>query len=81
MFIHWYYIPDLNAFGPSKYIGYKNMSTSNYARGKRKTGVDTEKILKEWFFKVPDESKKSNELMEELLKLFRFIMQKSQEQC
>lgn len=46
-FIHWYYIPSMGAFGPSKYIGYKNMNTSKYDRGKRKTGVGTEKILKE----------------------------------
>lgn len=69
MFIHWYYIPDLNAFGPSKYIGYKNMNTPKYARGKRKTGVDTEKTLKDWFIKLPIESEKSQVLMEELCKL------------
>ncbi|MEW9053061.1 MAG: hypothetical protein AB2392_18015 [Neobacillus sp.] len=69
MFRHWYYIPELNAFGPSKYIGYKDMSTSKYDRGRRKTGVDTEKILKEWFIKLPVESKKSQELMEELYRL------------
>lgn len=52
MFRQWYYIPELNVFGPSKYIGYKNMNTSKYDRGKRKTGVGTEKILKEWFIKL-----------------------------
>jgi hypothetical protein len=68
-FKHWYYIPSLDAFGPSKYIGYKNMNTSRYDRGKRKTGVDTEKILKEWFIKLPLESVKSQELMNELCQL------------
>jgi hypothetical protein len=65
-FIHWYYIPNLDAFGPSKYIGYKNMNTSKYGRGQRKTGVDTEKILKEWFIKLPVESVKSQDLMNKL---------------
>ncbi|MDN4493589.1 hypothetical protein [Ureibacillus aquaedulcis] len=69
MFIHWYYIPTINAFGPSKYIGYKNMNTEKYDRGKRKTGVDTEKELKEWFVKLSVESEKAQELMEELYKL------------
>jgi len=68
-FKHWYYIPNLDSFGPSKYIGYKNMNTSKYARGENKTGVDTEKILKQWFIKLPSESRKSQELMEELSKL------------
>jgi hypothetical protein len=48
-FKHWYYISDLDAFGPSKYIGYKDMNTSRYARGRHKTGVDTEKVLRQWF--------------------------------
>ena len=36
MFRHWYYIPTINAFGPSKYIGYKNMNIEEYDRGKEK---------------------------------------------
>lgn len=68
-FKHWYYIPSVNAFGPSKYIGYKEMNTTRYARGKGKTGVDTEKILKQWFVKLSKESKQSQELMEELANL------------
>ncbi|WP_050613799.1 hypothetical protein [Bacillus testis] len=65
-FIHWYYIPTIDAFGPSKYIGYKNMDTEKYARGENKTGVDTEKIMKEWFVKLSPESSKSQELMSKL---------------
>lgn len=68
-FIHWYYIPSIDAFGPSKYIGYKDMHTLKYGRGQRKTGVDTEKILKEWFIKLPVESVKSQDLMDKLSKL------------
>lgn len=72
-FKHWYYIPCIDSFGPSKYIGYKDMNTIRYARGRNKTGVDTEKILKEWFIKLPKESRKSQELMiklSELLELY-----------
>jgi hypothetical protein len=69
-FKHWYYIPTLDAFGPSKYIGYKNMNTERYDRGKGKTGIDTERELKQWFIKLPKESQKSQELMAELEGLF-----------
>ncbi|MGG3916004.1 hypothetical protein [Rossellomorea vietnamensis] len=68
-FKHWYHMPANNSFGPSKYIGYKDMNTTKYARGENKTGVDTEKILKQWFIKLPSESKKSQVLMEELSEL------------
>ncbi|MBT2663260.1 hypothetical protein J7E35_19710 [Bacillus sp. ISL-45] len=69
-FKHWYYIPSIDSFGPSKYIGYKDMDTERYDRGKRKTGVDTERELKQWFIKLPKESQKSLELMAELERLF-----------
>ncbi len=65
-FKHWYFIPHFNLFGPSKYIGYKNMNTSRYNRGKSKTGVDTEKELKTWFVKLSRDSDKSKKLMMEL---------------
>ncbi|MGO4889956.1 hypothetical protein ACJ2A9_19605 [Anaerobacillus sp. MEB173] len=65
-FKHWYFIPQINLFGPSKYIGYKNMNTSRYNRGRSKTGVDTEKELKIWFVKLSRDSEKSKKLMTEL---------------
>jgi len=65
-FKHWYYIPSLDAFGPSKYIGYKAMNTSRYARGQNKTGVDTEKVLKQWFIKLSLESERSSILLDKL---------------
>ncbi len=49
MFRHWYYIPELDAFGPSKYIGYKDMNAERYARGEDKDGRDTEVLLRHWF--------------------------------
>ncbi|MBU9710511.1 hypothetical protein [Evansella tamaricis] len=65
-FKHWYFIPQINLFGPSKYIGYKDMNTSRYNRGRSKTGVDTEKELKTWFIKLSRDSENSKKLMTEL---------------
>lgn len=68
-FKHWYYVPALDLFGPSKYIGYRKMNTDNYARGYNKTGVDTEKVLKQWFIKLSNSSEKGIKLMKQLKKL------------
>lgn len=65
-FTHWYYIPEIDLFGPSKYIGYKNMNTIKYNRGKGKTGIDTEKDLKEWFIKLSPDFVRGQELMDNL---------------
>ncbi|MGP4108627.1 hypothetical protein [Virgibacillus sp. L01] len=69
MFKHWYYISSLGMFGPSKYIGYKNMNTSRYNRGKGKTGIDTERVLTKWFIKLPTSSKEENKYMDKLIGL------------
>ncbi|RAV17803.1 hypothetical protein [Paenibacillus contaminans] len=68
-FKHWYYIPVVNLFGPSKYIGYKEMNTEKYDRGSRKTGTDTEEFLKSWFIKLPKDSERSKELMAQVIDL------------
>ncbi|MFD0828471.1 hypothetical protein ACT8ZR_22855 [Neobacillus sp. M.A.Huq-85] len=65
-FRHWYFIASINLFGPSKYIGYRAMSTKKYDRGSRKTGVDTEDVLKMWFVKLPQTSEKSYELLSQV---------------
>jgi hypothetical protein len=46
------------------------MDTEGCDRGKRKTGVDTERELKQCFIKLPKESQKSQELLAELERLF-----------
>lgn len=48
MFKHWYFIPEIGAFGPSKFIGYQDMSESVYREDLQDGGV-TEGALKEWF--------------------------------
>ena len=59
---HWYYIPELGMFGPSKYVGYKDMTSSFYNRGHRlpgqtvkKDGRDTEPRLSMWFRKLHED--------------------------
>ncbi|MCL0066041.1 hypothetical protein M1N79_04105 [Dehalococcoidia bacterium] len=45
----WYYIPELDALGPSKFIGYKGMNASRYQRGDDKDGRKTEPCLRKFF--------------------------------
>lgn len=61
-FKQWYFIPQLDMFGPSKYIGYREMNAAFYNRGHRlpgqkvrKDGRITERTLTKWFVKL-DES-------------------------
>ncbi|VVB65839.1 Uncharacterised protein [Candidatus Gugararchaeum adminiculabundum] len=46
-FKHWYYSRALGKFGPSKFIGYKNMTPEQYSRYAREglTGTETEDVL------------------------------------
>lgn len=47
----WYYIPELDAAGPSKFIGYKDMTADRYVgvHGEELDGRWTEPELKAWF--------------------------------
>lgn len=76
-FIHWYYVPELDLFAPSKYIGYSYMNTKKYNRGFNKTGVDTEKVLKQWFIKLDNSSEKSLMLMNKLSDLLELYNKKT----
>lgn len=46
-FKHWYYVSELDMFGPSEYVGYKSMTSREYSV--YNDGRDTEKALREWF--------------------------------
>jgi len=50
-FRSWYYIPDLDQFGPSQFVGYKWMSTAEYKRGYT-NGEATERALWRFFRRV-----------------------------
>ena len=65
-FRHWYYIPELDCFGPSKFIGYKNMTTLRYKRGEGKNGRDTEVILRQWFYVLSEGSEQWQKLFPRL---------------
>ncbi len=65
-FKEWFYLPELDAFGPSKYIGFKQMNAVFYNNGHRTPeqkrigsrvlngGASTYK-LKEWFRELPQD--------------------------
>jgi len=51
-FFHWYYLPiDDGIYAPSIFIGYKNTTIENYPNFKR-SGFDSEKVLKDYFFET-----------------------------
>ena len=60
LFRHWYYIEEIDAFAPSKFIGYKDVTVVDYKIGTKlgqgyMDGRDTVKQLKQWFKLVNDE--------------------------
>jgi hypothetical protein len=49
-FRHWYYVPEIDAFGPSKFVGYRDAETASYKETKfDKDGRETEHALRQWF--------------------------------
>ena len=44
----WYYIPEIDAVGPSKFIGYRGMTIPNYLKYPL-DGKETESVLGQWF--------------------------------
>jgi 5-methylcytosine-specific restriction protein A len=65
LFFHWYYFSNIEAFAPSKFIGYKNTNLENY-RSEGRTGTNTQKVLSKWFVKVDPASEKHSELRSKL---------------
>lgn len=68
-FRHWYYLPGLDAFGPSKFIGYKEMTARRYDRGRNKDGRETEDVLRRWFVKLSSDSDEARMLLDKLTDL------------
>jgi len=50
-FRSWYYIPDLDQFGPSQFIGYKWMTATEYKIGYT-NGEATERVLQRFFRRI-----------------------------
>lgn len=76
-FHHWYYIPEIDMFGPSKFIGYQGMDSEFYMTGhgikgirRRKNGGETEEVLSEWFAVLFTDDKKWPVLEEKLARQF-----------
>lgn len=67
----WYAIPDGKgswALGPSKVIGYAEMSPSKYVKADvyQMSGVTTEKVLNKWFNVLDEEDDLFDEISEKL---------------
>lgn len=45
----WYYIPEIDMVGPSKFIGYKGMTAAEYMSSSELDGKVTEPALSRWF--------------------------------
>ena len=73
----WYYIPELDAVGPSKFIGYKNLSLADYLTGYGLDGKVTEPVLGRWFNLLIDntpEARYVESLVERLLARYNKVM-------
>ncbi|MFC4320429.1 hypothetical protein [Litchfieldia salsa] len=75
-FMHWYYIPHLNLFGPSKFIGYKQMEAELYERIKKRPSVETKRVLTEWFYPVQSETVEELILRDQLRSLLNLCEKK-----
>lgn len=65
-FRHWYYIPGLATFGPSKFVGYRGMDGHRYLSPAATDGRDTEAVLKDFFEPVTARSAVGRKLSAEL---------------
>lgn len=75
-FKHWYYIPEVDQFGPSKYIGYKDNNAAKYEDYyyQGSDGRVTEGELQQWFKILGDNDPGYDELKQKIstmLKEFR----------
>ncbi len=60
----WYFVPELDAAGPSKFIGYKGMTAefylANYYSGLHGNRTETESHLRRWFEVVDHDTAEHN---------------------
>lgn len=56
-FQSWYYVPELDAVGPSKFIRYKDMTAFEYIRNHSELdGRVAEPVLSKWFHRLEENS-------------------------
>lgn len=67
----WYYVPELDLVGPSKFIGYKGITVAQYMNDSGELdGRETEAVLSQWFDPLTDatpEARYVENLVEDLL--------------
>ncbi|GEM_PF-845874 len=68
-FRSWYFIPELDAVGPSKFIGYPGMTASEYMRTDDLDGRVTEPALGRWFEALDNDSPEGIYVMQLVQKL------------
>lgn len=76
-FRSWYYIPELDATGPSKFIGYKGMTAAEYMGSEDLDGRMTEPVLSRWFDVLEEETPEATyvkKLVEELLTRYNKVL-------
>lgn len=60
-FQSWYYVPELDAVGPSKFIRYKGMTAFEYIRGHSiLEGRAVDPVLSKWFNRLESDSAEAN---------------------
>ena len=63
-YFHWFYFPDHKVFAPSKFIGYRDTTVSNYAS--QGTGTATTRTLDKFFTKLERPSQAFDDHFEDL---------------
>lgn len=69
-FRSWYYIPDLDQFRPSQFVGYKGMNAAEYKRGYT-NGEATERALWRFFHHIQRSNPIRKDLESKLFNLCR----------
>lgn len=68
-FRSWYFVPELDAVGPSKFIGYPGMTASEYMHAEDLDGRITEPALGRWFEALDNDSPEGIYVMQLVQKL------------
>ena len=67
-FRSWYYIPELDQFGPSQFVGYQGMDATQYKEGDL-DGEATERVLWKFFRPIQRSNPRRGELETKLFDL------------
>jgi hypothetical protein len=66
----WYYIPEQDAVGPSKFIGYKGMTAEEYMRSHTELdGRVTEPVLSQWFNRLERDTLEADFVRKKVMQL------------